>query len=301
MALTSAQRSVLTEGSLAGLSVGDAFGDQFFVLDNRDVSPASGLPPAPWEWSDDTQMACSIVDVLNRHGRIEQDDLAESFATHMDVGRRYGAGAYELLTRVRQGDHWRRASRELFDGKGSFGNGAAMRVAPLGAYFADDPARAAAEAALSAEVTHAHVEGIAGAVATAAAAAYAASHRGDRVDPRDLLDAALERTTMGEYVRRGLRRARALLAKTPAEAAHELGNGNRITAQDTVPYALWAAATRLTDFEAAVRACAMVGGDMDTTAAIAGGVVGAHLGEEGVPAAWLAAREPLPDWIAPGG
>ncbi|WP_067483466.1 ADP-ribosylglycohydrolase family protein [Actinomadura hibisca] len=178
MALTSDQRSVLAEGSLAGLSTGDAFGDQFFMLDNRGVSPVSGLPPAPWEWSDDTQMACSIVDVLNRHGRIEQDDLAESFASRMDVGRGYGAGAYELLMRVREGD--------------------------------------------------------------------------------------------------------------------------RITAQDTVPFALWAAATRLTDFESAVRACAMVGGDMDTTAAIAGGVVGAHLGAEGIPEAWLSAREPLPDWLAAG-
>ncbi|WP_264159774.1 ADP-ribosylglycohydrolase family protein [Actinomadura montaniterrae] len=88
-----------------------------------------------------------------------------------------------------------------------------------------------------------------------------------------------------------------LLSKSPRDAAHELGNGNRISAQDAVPYALWAAATGLTDYEAAVRACVMVGGDMDTTSAIVGGIVAAHLGAEAVPAAWLEAREPLPGWL----
>jgi ADP-ribosylglycohydrolase len=49
---------------------------------------------------------------------------------------------------------------DSFGGNGSFGNGAAMRVAPLGAYFAADPDRAAAEARLQAEITHSHVEGM---------------------------------------------------------------------------------------------------------------------------------------------
>ncbi|MFI0410164.1 ADP-ribosylglycohydrolase family protein [Actinomadura sp. 3N508] len=298
MALTLDERATLAEGSLAGLSVGDAFGDQFFLLSNRDVSPETGVPPAPWPWSDDTEMACSVLDVLRRFGQVDQDALAESFATRMDVGRGYGAGAYELLTKVQGGTSWRVASRELFSGRGSYGNGAAMRVAPLGAYFSDDPARAAEQAALSAEVTHSHAEGIAGAVAVAAAAAYVASRRGRSVAPEAVIEAALEWTTTGEYVRRGMRRALRLLGKSPQEAAHELGNGSRISAQDTVPYALWAAATRLTDFEAAVRACAMVGGDMDTTAAMVGGIVAAHLGPAAVPASWTAAREPLPGWLA---
>ncbi|MFV2174442.1 ADP-ribosylglycohydrolase family protein [Actinomadura sp. LOL_016] len=297
MALTLHERSARAEGSLVGLSVGDAFGDQFFLLANRDVSTETGMPPAPWIWSDDTEMACSVTDVLNQFGQIHQDELARSFAERMDIGRRYGAGAVELLERVQRGDHWHRASRELFDGKGSFGNGAAMRVAPLGAYFADDLDRAAHQAVLSAEVTHAHPEGIAGAVAIAVAAAFAASRPGEPIEPRELIETALERTTMGEYVRRGLRRSLRLLAKTPQEAAHELGNGNRITAQDTVPFALWAAATRLDDYESAVRACVVVGGDMDTTAAMVGGVIAAHRGPAAVPPAWLEAREPLPDWL----
>ncbi|MQY04022.1 ADP-ribosylglycohydrolase family protein [Actinomadura macrotermitis] len=297
MTLTPAQRSALAQRSLDGLSVGDAFGDQFFLLVNGDVSRRTGLPTAPWAWSDDTEMACSVTTVLNHHGQVHQDALAASFADHLDLSRGYGYGAALLLERVQRGDPWQDATRELFDGKGSYGNGAAMRVAPLGAYFSDDLQRAAEQAALSAEVTHAHPEGIAGAVATAVAAAYVASTQGTAITPRDVINAALEWTTMGEYVRRGLQRALKLLTATPEQAAHELGNGSRITAHDTVPFALWTAATRLTDYEAAVRACVLVGGDMDTTAAIAGGVVAAHLGPEGIPDGWLTHREPLPAWL----
>lgn len=287
----------LALGSLTGLSVGDAFGDRFFLPKNLVLLAGSGLPPAPWDWSDDTEMACSITDVLNRHGRIDQDDLARCFAYRFDVGRRYGAGALELLERIRRGEPWHRVSRELFDGRGSYGNGAAMRVAPLGAYFCDDPSRAAAEAALSAEVTHANAEGVAGAVAVAVAAAYVAARRGRVVPGAAVLEAALAHVATGSQVRAGLERALTLLGRTPSEAAKELGNGSRISAQDTVPYSLWLVATHLTDYESAVRGCVAVGGDMDTTAAIVGGVIGAYLGPEGVPPTWLQAREPLPGWL----
>ncbi|MFC5748423.1 ADP-ribosylglycohydrolase family protein [Actinomadura rugatobispora] len=283
------QRVARMHASLAGLSVGDAFGDQFFLHANRHLT-AADLPPPPWEWSDDTEMACSVVDCLHGHGRIVQDALATAFATRMDTGRRYGAGALELLEGVRDGRPWRVVSAESFGGNGSYGNGAAMRAAPLGAYFGGDPARAAAEAALQAEITHAHEEGIAGAVAVAVAASVAAD------GTEALLEAALDHTR-GTYVRRGLRRALGLRKATPEEAAQVLGNGSRITAQDTVPFALWAAARHLDDYPAGMRACVTVGGDMDTTAAIAGGVIAAGTGDACIPPEWLGFREPLPAWL----
>ncbi|MEV4004757.1 ADP-ribosylglycohydrolase family protein [Actinomadura sp. NPDC049753] len=286
----SERAAVLMHDSLAGLSVGDAFGDQFFLHANRHLT-AADLPSPPWEWSDDTEMACSVVACLRRHGRIDQDALAASFAARMDVGRRYGAGALELLERVRDGHPWRTATAESFGGNGSFGNGAAMRVAPLGAFYGGDPARAAAEAALQAEITHAHTEGVAGAVAVAVAASLAASGTAE-----DLIEAALDHAP-GTYVRRGLQRARSLEKATAEQAAQALGNGSRITAQDTVPFALWASTRHLDDYPAGVRACVRAGGDMDTTAAIVGGIIAANTGIDGIPSAWLENREPLPGWL----
>lgn len=276
--------------SLAGLSVGDAFGDQFFLHANRHLT-AADLPSPPWEWSDDTEMACSVVACLRRHGCVDQDALAASFAARMDTGRRYGAGALELLERIRDGHPWRAASAGSFGGNGSFGNGAAMRVAPLGAFFVGDPARAAAEAALQAEITHAHAEGVAGAVAVAVAASLAAT--GTAENP---IEAALDYVP-GTYVRRGLQRARGLRKATPEQAARALGNGSRITAQDTVPFALWTSTRHLDDYPSGIRACVTAGGDMDTTAAIVGGIIAANTGTDGIPSAWLESREPLPGWL----
>jgi ADP-ribosylglycohydrolase len=58
--------------SLEGLSVGDAFGECFFVHpDTVDyLIAARALPAPPWRFTDDTRMALSIVAVLRRHGRI---------------------------------------------------------------------------------------------------------------------------------------------------------------------------------------------------------------------------------------
>jgi hypothetical protein len=136
------------------------------------------------------------------------------------------------------------------------------------------------------------------------AAAQAAAARGaDRPTPRAFLD-ALEPYLVDGGVRRGVHRAAGLLHAGVAEAAYELGNGNRVTAQDTVPFTLWVAATRLHDYPAAITACVQAGGDVDTTAAIVGGIVaaftgiGGRAGVRGVPAAWLDRREPLPVWCA---
>jgi len=118
---------------------------------------------------------------------------------------------------------------------------------------------------------------------------------------RDLRAGRLPDPVLGHIgdsqVRRGVERARRLLGVSVAEAAHELGNGARALASDTVPFALWTAATWLDDYPSAILACVEAGGDVDTTAAIVGGVVATYTGRgaTGVPAAWLRRREPLPE------
>ncbi|GAA2614817.1 ADP-ribosylglycohydrolase family protein [Dactylosporangium fulvum] len=289
----------LCDDSLDGLSVGDALGAQFFVpgttLDDLTDGTA---PPGSWPWTDDTEMACSLAGELHRHGTIDQDRLARAFAEHCEPYRGYGGGAVVVLHRIRDGVPWRDAARDAFDGQGSMGNGAAMRVAPLGALHAGDSRTAALEALRSAEVTHAHAEGVLGAVAVAVAAAAAGWARLVRNPPRppELRDAVLA-YLVDSQVRHGVEQARRLLGRSVAEAAYELGNGSRVLAQDTVPFALWVAATHLADYPAAVLSCVEAGGDVDTTAATAGGIVAAHTGRAGIPPLWLEQREPLPAYV----
>ena len=80
------------------------------------------------------------------------------------------------------------------------------------------------------------------------------------------------------------------------EAVTALGNGIRVSAQDTVPFALWCAAEHLDDYERAQWLTVSGLGDRDTTCAIVGGIVVMRTGVEGIPHEWLATREPLPSW-----
>lgn len=274
--------------SLDGLSVGDAFGELFFRRSPFDTT-LDDLPKTNWEWTDDTHMALSIVECLKTHQRIEQDELAKMFAKRykQDPHRGYAGGAHRLLGEVAKGANWQNISPKLF-GTGSFGNGATMRVAPIGGFFYNDLDKAAKEAELSAEVTHFHMEGKAGAIAVAVAAAIAAN----RPYPigNDFLKAVLP------YVPEGITRSRIELAmQIPPDAIidamRELGSGEKVSAQDTVPFCLWSAAYHLDNFEEALWWTVKGLGDRDTTCAIVGGIVALSASE--IPEAWLQRRESL--------
>lgn len=286
--------------ALQGLSVGDALGAQFFVpATARTHLDARTEPPGPWPWTDDTEMACSVYAALRERGSIDTFDLTHAFARRHDFDRGYGPAANRMLRLIREGGDARRLAAELFDGQGSFGNGAAMRVAPLGAGHAADPAAAVRPAADTAVTTHTHPQAVDGAIAVAVAAALAVRARTEPTTPAGYLRAVADLTPAGP-VRRGLTEAARLTDRSdPGAAAALLGNGSRTSAADTVPYALWCAAHWLTDYPAAVWAAIGAGGDVDTVAAITGGVVAARSGSAGIPAHWLAAREPLPDWTFP--
>ena len=284
--------------SLRGLAVGDALGSQFFVPDNYAALQSGELPPGPWGWTDDTEMACSVLAVLARHGRIDQDALAHSFAEHHDFDRGYGPAVNRMLRLIRQeGADWRELAAGLFNGQGSWGNGAAMRVAPLGAWYAGDPVQATHQAEISAYTTHQHREAVVGAMAVAAAAALAADPAGPD-EPDALLGAVLDLVPRSA-VHAGIRRARDLLDYADvATVAAVLGCGRRTSAHDTVPFALWSAARHLGDYESAFWTTARAGGDVDTTCAIVGGIVAARPGGQ-PPGAWTQRTEALPEWAVP--
>jgi ADP-ribosylglycohydrolase len=274
--------------SLDGLSVADAFGQRFFRPQHIVRIPERAAPAAPWSWTDDTEMALSVVEELGERGAIDPDSLAGRFARRGTPSRGYGGGAIEWLRAVGGGAPWRQAAQALFGGQGSYGNGAAMRVAPLGAYFAGEPERAAEEARRSAEVTHAHAEGVAGAVAVAVAASLApGAARG--AAGRWLGEVA--RLTPPGPTREGIERASGLDPQLPGDAARILGTGDLVSSADTVPWALFCAAHHRDDYADALWTAVAGLGDRDTTCAIAGGIVALTAP---VPPAWLEAREPLP-------
>lgn len=284
--------------SLTGLSVGDALGETFFGAGSELLNRIERreVPPAPWQYTDDTEMALSIAEALWQYGRIDPDKLAEGFARRFNPWRGYGAGAHRLLIRLQWGGNWRTEAALMFEGRGSYGNGAAMRVAPLGAYFADDLEAVRENATLSAQPTHTHPEGIAGAVAVAVAAALAFRvGEGESMSAEAFLRHVIENVPESE-TRNGIEQAVDIQSdRVPAIVARQLGSGFKISAQDTVPFALWCAAHHLDDYEEAFWATVSGLGDIDTTCAIVGGIVALCARQRGIPKAWLEAREPFPE------
>lgn len=298
---THEQRLARATLALRGLSVGDAFGERFFLaspatlvewLDTRTIDQLG-----PWRWTDDTAMALALVETLEAARELDPDRFASRLVARWQAEpwRGYGPGAFRLLEAIAQGADWRVAARAMFGGQGSFGNGSAMRVAPLGAYFADAPlAQLVAQAERSAAVTHAHAEGVAGAIAIALAARVIWQTREQGEDQaRDALWTTLLDHTPDSQTRRGLAHARTLAGVGVREAVARLGNGSEISCQDTVPFCAWAIAEHPRDFAAALWTTVAGLGDRDTTCAIVGGVVALADAGASIPADWLIRREPL--------
>lgn len=295
--LDHADRMERTRLSLDGLGIGDALGE---MLSYRAEAAArrlaeNDLPAGPWFHTDDTEMAVSIVGVLKAHGYIHQDALAKRFARRFerDPERGYGKMTRMQMREIMAGAKWRDTAANAFGGQGSKGNGGAMRVAPLGAYFADDLERCAAEARASSLVTHTHPEGVAGTIAVAVAASVAWELRSaaEVERPRRFFDEVLCFTPESS-VRRGIVLASQAPREIPVpDVAKALGNGSLVTAPDTVPFCIWMAAHHSTNFIEALAQTIQAGGDCDTNAAIVGGIVALSAGRESIPDDWLEARE----------
>src|SRR5689334_756466 len=190
MSLVNKMRLARARVALEGLSIADAFGEQLLHAGPHARMTALDHRTAPvgrtWRWTDDTAMAMAIYEELADRGAIDEASLAARFVKRYDAdpARGYGRGAHQVLAELAAGVPWEIAAKQLFDGQGSRGNGGGMRAAPIGAYFCDDLGAVVTQAMRSAAPTHAHPDGVAGAIAVAVAAARVFA--GER-DPRALL------------------------------------------------------------------------------------------------------------------
>ena len=273
-------------GALLGTFVGDALGMPY-------EGSRAGAAPRPIEmvearlgrgtYTDDTQMMIALAESLVACGRVAPDHLAGAFLDAYDPRRGYGSGTVEVLSRWRAGEPVDAAAERLFGGAGgSFGNGGAMRIAPVGVLFARHPERLVQQARASARLTHTHPLGLEAAVAQAAAV-------GAAVTGEDPLAAAREAVYGGEIGERLAEAARYTQDSiSPAECAELLGNSS--AGHESVPAAIYAAAAH-SGFEEPVTFAIACGGDTDTIGAMAGAIAGARHGSTAIPTRWLEALE----------
>ena len=273
---------------MVGSAVGDAMGELAFHQPR--LRGLIGLVESSLEirYTDDTAMAIGLAESLIRSGGLNQHDLGETFRKNYlrEPWRGYASGPPTLFSIVhKEGVPYAEAAKQLFDGKGSLGNGAAMRVAPLGLLFHDDP-NLYEKAALSAEVTHAHKVGMDGAAVQAVAVSQAVV-----LDAQKSFDAgAFIENLMGVAktgaMRKKLESLSGLIDKgcLPAEAADILGRS--VAVHESLPFALYAFLSQPKSFEDCLSCAVLNGGDRDTLGAMACAASGAYLGVENIPPLW---------------
>jgi poly(ADP-ribose) glycohydrolase ARH3 len=170
-------------GCLLGLAIGDALGAKFEAQSADAIrarfSSVEHLIAYPQEeiwYTDDTQMTIGVAEALVADGEVIEEHLCQAFIANYVPSRGYGRGARAVLEAMAEGRDHRQIAERYFPG-GPFGNGAAMRVAPVGLLFRDDRARLWEQARLSSLPTHVHPFGIEGAQLLALAVAFCSRSR----------------------------------------------------------------------------------------------------------------------------
>lgn len=173
-----------------------------------------------------------------------------------------------------------------------------MRVPPVGLFYHHDLNSLQEAAIKQATITHAHPLGQWGAVMQACAIGLAISQNPKGPFKKEQMIINLREILWGgpiEYMK-ALNKIEEMVGQgkklEAREVVRSLGNG--VEAQFSVPSACYIAITYSPDFCDAIQAAISLGGDTDTIAGMAGAIVGAHVGEKGLPVEWIEQLEEGP-------
>ena len=275
-------------GALVGTGTGDALGAFFeghFEVNIKAIEAAAESAEV-LNYTDDTHMMIGIAESLIKSRGFDGEDMAATFAGNYELEpwRGYGPGPPHIFRMLRAGIAWDEVAERLYRG-GSYGNGSAMRIAPVGVLYHNNPERLIEVAHKSSQITHAHRLGKEGAALQAGAVALAAGlDPGKGFDKHDFL-ANLAGFIEDRVYQEKLSLIEELLdSHDRYRVVVELGNG--IEAFNSVPAAIYSFISSPDSFAQAVTGAISMGGDTDTIGAMTGAIVGAYLGVDAIPVAW---------------
>lgn len=271
-------------GCLVGSAVGDALGRSFEGLWTSELKIEEGFSG---RWTDDTHMMIGVAESLIENRGFDGSHMAQTFILNYErePWRGYASGPPRVFRWIRSGVAWNEAAKRLFGGAGSYGNGAAMRVAPVSIFYHDDLGQMRFVAYGQSQITHAHELGKEGAALQAYAVAL-----GMNADPSLELEPSaflrkLKDFTRSDTYRRKLEAAEKLLNEMDRlRVVRELGNG--VEAYNSVPTAIYSFLHNHQSFEKALLYAVSLGGDTDTIGAMTGAICGAYRGAEDIPSRW---------------
>lgn len=280
-------------GSLVGTAVGDAVGAGF--EGQRAAEPKAIKDMADQRellvYTDDTHMMIGMAESLVYKQGFDGEHMAHVFIRNYESEpwRGYGPGPPRIFRMIMAGEHWDEAAEKLYHG-GSYGNGSAMRIAPVAVLYHNDLVLLREVAYRSSRITHSHALGKEGAALQAYAVALAVGlEPAQAFDSHDFL-ARLGGLVKHEVYKKKLVTVEMLLKgvdKTRVVA--ELGNG--VEAFNSVPTAIYSFLSHSSSFEEAILFAVSLGGDTDTIAAMTGAIAGAYLSIDSIPDNWRSKLE----------
>ena len=268
-------------GCLVGTAVGDSLGarregsSEFVEI--ADLSP---------RYTENTAMTIAVAESLADCKDFHYWHMAELFLKkyEQEPWRRYGHTITRVFRLMRNGKlGFGMIDRDIY-ADGSYGNGAAMRVAPVGLMYHNDPRTLRDIAYHSAGITHSHELGLEGAALQACAVALAALAEPGEMSISDFLGTLRMFAKPGPYQEK----LKTIIGFIENGASREdvvarLGTGT--SCLDSVPTAIYAFLSHR-DFKSAVIYAVSLGGDADTIGAMTGAIAGACYGIEGIPSQW---------------
>ncbi len=284
---------------LYGLALGDALGWPVEFIDRSQIRAKYGrvgilAPPDPALYTDDTQMSVALAEALIEAGDRDVEALMLALSRQFvkwkndptTPRRAPGTTCIRGVAALELGAPWNEAGV-----KDSKGCGACMRVAPLGYFYQHDAIRLANMAQAQAWLTHRHPTSDAASIG----AAYLIKLALDGVAPAEF-PARLIAFTSGQSAEFTTAIQRVMEARDWPDQEAALDHigptrGGGWIAEEAVAMALYCVMKYADDYPAAVIAAANINGDSDTVASIAGGILGARLGPDALPADWLARLE----------
>ena len=278
------------KGFLYGLAIGDALGKPTEFLSLAEIKTRYGKQgitelPDPALYTDDTQMSIAIAEALIRAGDQDIETLMQEVRHEFikwshppDNNRAPGQTCLAGVANMESGTHWQESGS-----KDSKGCGSAMRAAPIGYLYQNDPARLKEVARASGICTHGHPA----ADAACIGAAYLVKLALDRTPPEKIITELLAFTAgiSEEFDEAILKVEKCLDWEDEEKALSYLGEG--WVGEEAVALSLYCFLRYPDDYEKTVMRGANTNGDSDSIACIAGSISGAFLGIEAIPGNWI--------------
>lgn len=270
------------KGCLLGLAIGDSLGasreGSLDISENRILSP---------RYTDDTAMMIGVAESLVQCKGFDGEEMSNTLIQNYlrEPWRGYGSGPPKIFRMIlEEKKRWdEMLDRKIYVG-GSFGNGAAMRIAPVGLIYGQKPEKLREIVYKVSIITHSHELAIEGAILLAYSV-FLASTSMIPIDKDQLLD-KLKTITKNKIYLQKLDLIHSLWKNhaSKKEVIQYLGNG--IEAINSVPTAIYSFIVK-ESFEDSVIYAVSLGGDADTIGAMAGALAGAYYGYESIPKEWL--------------